>query len=535
METTRAAEFVEENLKTIFAYALSRVSDKNDAEDLTNDIVLAILQNAEKLKDPNAFYGYVWGIAANTYRKFMRKKERASKEIGMISLASAESNPDASAPCVKGMVIDENTLSDGTDFTEDLLLKEDCIRLRREIALLSKEYRECTVAYYFDELSCAEISKKQKISPEMVKYYLFKTRKILKEGISMEREFGEKSFNPTPFDFRTIFAGEFNREYHNLFTGRKLPGQILMSAYYMPMSIRELAIELGVASVYLEDEIALLERYNLLSKTAGDKYLTKLIIFTEDYTKEFHRKAEKIVKPVMAEIFDSLRGKLEKVRALNEICRKLPDARLLWALLWPLVHKGKALFDEKHEEFLEMDTLYGSAHGINYGVTHDEEISEYGMISCAGFAGIDKTYQACGVDLSIVPACNHFFSLDRTTFAEKIYDTVSGKQEPEFMILSVAQEQQLYEILTPEMSTVAALYEKLFCCSCELMRSHAPKTVEDRIEHILFHTLFFRTLGLIGGCAVKSGALELPEFDGPAAMYVRERGETTIPMTLTSK
>lgn len=339
----------------------------------------------------------------------------------------------------------------------------------------------------------------------------------------MEREFGEKSFKPTPFDFRTIFAGEFNREYHNLFTKRKLPGQILMSAYYTPMTVRELAIELGVASVYLEDEIALLERYNLLTKTAGEKYLTKLIIFTEDYTKEFHKQAEKITKPIMVEIFNSLRGKLSEIRNLNEICGKLSDIRLLWALLWPLVHKGNSLFADKHKEIWEMDTLYGSAQGVNYGVTYDSELGEYGMISCAGFAGIDETYQACGVDLSLIPAHNHFFTLDRSAFATKIYDTLSGKMEPEFMILSIAQEKQLYEILAPEIAAMPDLYEKLYRCACELMRIHAPKTVEDRIDHILFHTLFFRTLGLIGGCTVKSGALELPDFEGPAAMYVRER------------
>ena len=70
----QAAEFVEENLKTIFAYALSRVLNKADAEDLTNDIVLAILQSGDKISHPDAFYGFVWGIAAKTTRKFMRKK-----------------------------------------------------------------------------------------------------------------------------------------------------------------------------------------------------------------------------------------------------------------------------------------------------------------------------------------------------------------------------------------------------------------------------------------------------------------------------
>ena len=41
-------------------------------------------------------------------------------------------------------------------------------QLHREIALLSKEYRECTVAYYFDELSCAEVAEKLGISLELV-------------------------------------------------------------------------------------------------------------------------------------------------------------------------------------------------------------------------------------------------------------------------------------------------------------------------------------------------------------------------------
>ena len=67
-------------MKTIFAYSLSRVSNKYDAEDLASEIILAILQNGEKIKDPNAFYGFVWGIAANTYKNFMRKRYKNDYE-----------------------------------------------------------------------------------------------------------------------------------------------------------------------------------------------------------------------------------------------------------------------------------------------------------------------------------------------------------------------------------------------------------------------------------------------------------------------
>ena len=493
----QAAEFVEENLKTIFAYALSRVSNKADAEDLTNDIVLAILQSGDKIRHPDAFYGFVWGIAANTTRKFMRKKSRLSFDE-----------------------IDDNT-EDGTDFTEEFCAKEDIARLRREIALLSKEYRECTIAYYYDELSCAEVSGKLGISLEMVKYYLFKTRKLLKEGFCMEREFGERSFKPAPFEFVTIFSGSFNREYRNLFS-RKLPGQILLAAYYTPMTIRELAIELGVASVYLEDEIALLEEYSLLTKTAAGKYQTKLVIFTDDFTNEFDRKAEKFTGPALREIFTGLKGKLDQFRNLNSICGKLSDSRLLWGLLWPLMREGHGKSEAKYPDLQKKDTLYEGAAGINYGVSGDGE-DKYLSRGFAGYSGIDENYYASAADFNILPENNRYFeSTDRTAFKEKLYRTVSGETEPTFMILTEAEERTMFELLSEEASLMAELYDQLFSCACRLMHIHAPKSVDGQIDRIVFQTLFFRTVGFVGGCAVKSGTLDLPDFDGPAAIYVRE-------------
>ena len=80
MGNYNAISFVEENMKTIFAYSLSRVSNHHDAEDLASEIILAILQNSAKIKDPNAFYGFVWGVAANTYKNFMRKRYKIDNE-----------------------------------------------------------------------------------------------------------------------------------------------------------------------------------------------------------------------------------------------------------------------------------------------------------------------------------------------------------------------------------------------------------------------------------------------------------------------
>lgn len=85
-----------------------------------------------------------------------------------------------------------------------------------------------------------------------------------------------------------------------------------MSAYYTTMTIKQLVVELGVASVYLEDEIVMLEKYNLISKIATGKYQTNIVIFTDDFTKEFYAKRARIAESALFKIISSARKNLKK-------------------------------------------------------------------------------------------------------------------------------------------------------------------------------------------------------------------------------
>ena len=148
MKQEQVSLLIRENLKTIYAYSLSRVSNKEDAEDLAGDIVLAILQSAPKMRDDNSFFGYIWAIAANTYKKYLRKKKaHIFTEL------------------------DETLAGDDPDIIDEIYRSSEINKLRRELSILSKEHRECTVAYYIDGLSCLDTSKKLGVSLEMVKYY----------------------------------------------------------------------------------------------------------------------------------------------------------------------------------------------------------------------------------------------------------------------------------------------------------------------------------------------------------------------------
>ena len=381
--------FVETNMKTIFAYALNRVSDKEEAEDLAGDILVAILQSAHRLKNDEAFYGWFWAVAANTTRKYFRKKRGFSV-----------------------VELDESCAEDG-NVDDTVIMKEEIALLRRELSLLSKEYRECTLAYYFDGLSCREISEKFGISVEMVKYYLYKTRRILKEGNTMTREYGEKCYRPAEFHFRVIFSDMFNREYQNLFN-RKLSGNILYSAYYTPMTVSELSLELGVSAVYLEDEIELLKKYDLLTVTGNGRIQTKLCIFTEVFDHEFYRAAEERFTGRLGQILASVKRKLPGIRELDFRGCAMDENRLMWALFYKLLCEGCGHWkDFCHVEYPRV--LYGDAKGVVYGVDYKEGEGVYSSNAFAGYYGLSETTAATFANFGILGEKNAF---DSTSFTD---------------------------------------------------------------------------------------------------------------------
>ena len=216
----------------------------------------------------------------------------------------------------------ERTLIEREEKAESLFL------LRRELSLLSQTHRDVCLAYYFGNKSCREIAAEQGISLEMVKYHLFKTRHLLKEGIGMERKLGEKAYNPGIF--RINFWGD-TCCYNDLFK-RKLPGSILLAAYYTTMTAAELSLELGVSMPYLEDELTLLQEAGVLLKK-GDKYSTNLVILTEDFEKDFEIKTKGFFEKTARNVFETTRKLLPEVRKLPFEGVEPNDDRLIISLL----------------------------------------------------------------------------------------------------------------------------------------------------------------------------------------------------------
>lgn len=307
-------------------------------------------------------------------------------------------------------------------------------------------------------------------------------------------------------------------EYQRLFD-RKLPGNILVSTYHTPMTIRQLVIELGVASVYLEDEITLLEQYHLLTPLPGGKYQARLVILTEEYMEEFFRTAEKSFVLDVGNLLRAGAKKLPSLRKLQFAGSKLEDNRLLWNMLFEMIRRGWERFQSGRKKAFQETEPYSNAD-ICYGSTYGLEIDQpYGTGGFAGYCGMHSGYAASYADYGILPVKNRYSSHEND-IASSLEAVLAGNAEALVPIVSKEQKGEIVAIFGEEIASFAKLYESLYDCALSIMRVHAPKSVGQIIEPVIANVLLFHTVGLIGGLAVKSGALTIPENNQPLGGFL---------------
>ena len=477
MTTQKAGELLSENMRTLYLWSLHKTSDPYKAEDLCSEIILAVLQSAPNLKNDDAFFGFVWKVAANTYKYYLR---RLGREVYL--------------------ELDEN-IPDTEDMLLDLCDQAQFSILRRELAFMTEKYRICTVAYYYEQMSIKEIAEKYGLTPQTVKFYLFQSRKILKEGIAMERQFGEKSFKPLPFRFQMIVNGNINNHFYNLFD-RKLTGQILLSAYYEPMTIDQLSVELGVANVYLEDEVRLLVNYGFLKKYGEKKYQTSLLILTKGYIDAIYDELDEKYRTRLKDIVDAMRAKLSAVKAVGFTGSGLKENLILWDLLAYFCIEVFRTVDKRHN----YKHLFDNTSGICYAHGYDCDDVKYSFQSFSGTFSYNNHY--CGSKINFNghrllengPDCG-ILSND---------ETYNGDFFPVF---EKEELNKVLDILSDELESMRLLVSDIAQLTIETLKEHSPECAYELIDAYCPHITIWEICGWFGAAAENTGALERPAED----------------------
>ena len=69
MNESQLYEQITEVSKTIFSFCLTKTSNRQDAEDLSQDIILELFKSVNNIRDDKAFYGFMWAVAENVYKQ----------------------------------------------------------------------------------------------------------------------------------------------------------------------------------------------------------------------------------------------------------------------------------------------------------------------------------------------------------------------------------------------------------------------------------------------------------------------------------
>jgi len=346
LEKEKTVELITEAAKTIFLYCRSRTNSKEEAEDLSQDILYELLRSKGSFCNDKAFYGFMWAVAGNVYKNWCKRQKKTAV------LELDKHIPDKSASLV------------------ELFEKEaDLQLLYRELSLLTEQYRKTTILYYFDGLKVLEISKSLNISESMVKFLLFKSRKILREGMNMERTKGDLCFNPGNVEMNVISGGDsFKIEdalsLKAVCNDSLIAQNILLACYNDRCTAEEISLQIGVAVPYLEKYINNLCEKEFIVKKGG-KYETAVIIFTKEFLNEAYIKTLS-VKYEIAEIISSFLN--ERINDIKNIgfCRGNDDDELL---KWLIIHVIFQDMGVKYSQKLPMpQTKYAGVEAIVWGV-----------------------------------------------------------------------------------------------------------------------------------------------------------------------
>ncbi|MBR6654608.1 MAG: sigma-70 family RNA polymerase sigma factor [Oscillospiraceae bacterium] len=517
MEQQVAAKLLEENLHTIFSWAMSKLYDKNDAEDLAHDVICAVLSSVSRLQNDAAFFGFMWRTADNMLKAYIRRKRSTA-------------------------VFDESFRGVYWESPEsELISSEDNNLLRRELSLLSHQYREATIGHYIYGKSCSELSAELGISPETVKLYLFKTRKLLKEGIGMTREFGEKSYNPAIFrpDFWTNGS---NIEYQELFK-RRLPGNILLAAYDKPLTITELSLELGVATAYLEDELNILRTHDIIREVSG-KYQTNIVIFTDEYEKHISAKFKPYYEAAAQRFSAELDDLLPELFKLDFYGNDYTHNVLKWTFANIALYLAMCKADDMGvEKYGSYPLLSNGVHGFIFGYDNDYVNHHFnGIYGCCKAGDIPAWFSA--VNYRFIenvqkwqsgPNWNKSISalLDAALFknadinndeivryiSEGYISSAGGKLSPNFPVFTKSVFKQVENLLTPCVNAITGYIEEVCSLAAITLKDYVPRVLKDKCAHLAYIHHQMDAIAFIAETMAANGQLFIPDKKANLCMF----------------
>ena len=172
-DDTAFSALVKKHQKPVHALAWRKTGDFHVAEEIAQDTFLKAYQNLSTLKEPQKFAGWLYVIAANYCKMWMRKKRLSTQSLEDTSSAELEK------ATYSGYVIAEN---------EQATAEAQREVVKKLLAKLQESDRTVITLYYLGGMTYEEISEFLGVSVSAIKNRLYRARQRLKKEELMIRE-----------------------------------------------------------------------------------------------------------------------------------------------------------------------------------------------------------------------------------------------------------------------------------------------------------------------------------------------------------
>ncbi len=251
-------------MEKLMGFSYHRTRDSYEAQELCSDIVFEIFKSMKKETKIENVYAYIFTVAHRVYADFCDRKTKEKERIVSDSeeqLLQIESR-------------------ENEEVTED---DEKLDWIIKQIAFLSKSYREAMISFYLENKTVEEIARQQNCSEVAIRQRLFSARQEIRSEVE-KMDTIKKPISFEQLEFTLIGCGNPCWEDPRMIFERQLSKHIAWACKEKAKTAKGISQEIGVPMMYVEEELNILVRgekgnYGILQKTNNEKYRLNVLIF----------------------------------------------------------------------------------------------------------------------------------------------------------------------------------------------------------------------------------------------------------------
>lgn len=243
------------NTEYLFSIALKKTGNLTDAEDLTQEVLLAELSYLKRGGVIANMHAWLSATLNHKWNDMLRKKYK----LPTISID------------VVADELEEETIADGPTAEQ----------VRREVAYLAKLQRDVIIKHYLQGEKVQAIADELGVPKGTVLSRLSSGREQMRKGLENMEQYEKQSFIPERLEISCHGAPGLHDEPWSLVADDLMKQNILIIAYEKPVTVVEIAKALGIPTPYIEKAVEALVSSQLMCQI-GNKVFTDFLVTTPE-------------------------------------------------------------------------------------------------------------------------------------------------------------------------------------------------------------------------------------------------------------